>query len=493
MAENQSKKTGGDDRKRASDVTYHDTSLCDSDRIGSGTRIWAYTHIMDGATVGRDCNICDHVFIESGASIGDRVTIKNRALLFSGINIANDVFIGPGVVFTNDRYPRSPRMPAAAARYATTEAWLEQTHVGEGVSIGAGAIIGAGLRIAKFATIGAGAVLTKDVTPHAIVVGNPARAIGWSCRCGVSLDRALKCRSCLRRYKLNQGNLTEIIASLSPVIFRGHAQGKRAEGTARPAALGATPTLSSNARPVVLLGKGSLAIQIAEWFFASPDHDLVAVVPVVPEPQWTQSLIDWCVGHGIPHAPSGHFRDVNSILGHFDSTRTLALSVFYDKILPITFLDRFAMALNLHNAPLPKYRGIAPINWALKNEETMHGVTIHQITPEIDAGPIVSQVHFSIFPETDEVVDVYRRSLKFGYELFKQTIPNIDQIKPVAQASSEASYYSQMDVAKLGLRSNFTRAMSVEARKPNDKGAAARIPLEKTAAIPPTTEESSWS
>lgn len=199
------------------DAFCHPTALCETARIGSGTRIWAHAHIMPGAAIGSACNICDQVFVESGASIGNRVTVKNRALIFAGVTIGDDVFVGPGVVFTNDRYPRSPRMPEASPRYASPSHWREDTTVERGVSIGAGAVIGCGLRLGAFATIGAGAVVTRDVASYALVAGNPARQIRWVCRCGLALPSQLLCTGCQRRYTVAAGTLSEISDQKRPV------------------------------------------------------------------------------------------------------------------------------------------------------------------------------------------------------------------------------------------------------------------------------------
>jgi acetyltransferase-like isoleucine patch superfamily enzyme len=138
-------------------------------RIGNRTRIWAFAHILAGAEIGEECNICDHVFIESQVKIGDRVTIKSGVQIWDAITLEDDVFIGPNATFTNDNFPRSKHH---LSRYV-------QTRVCQGASIGANATILAGRVIGINAMVGAGAVVTKDVPPHAIVKGNPARITGY--------------------------------------------------------------------------------------------------------------------------------------------------------------------------------------------------------------------------------------------------------------------------------------------------------------------------
>lgn len=147
----------------------HPQSLVESERIGRGTRIWAFAHVLPGATIGSHCNICDHVFIENDVIVGDRVTVKCGVQLWDGVTLEDDVFVGPNATFTNDLFPRSRQYPKSFAR----------TVVRTGASIGANATLLAGIVVGRNSMIGAGAVVTKDVPPNAIVAGNPARIRGY--------------------------------------------------------------------------------------------------------------------------------------------------------------------------------------------------------------------------------------------------------------------------------------------------------------------------
>jgi UDP-2-acetamido-3-amino-2,3-dideoxy-glucuronate N-acetyltransferase len=147
----------------------HPQGICESENVGEGTRVWAFAHVLSGARIGADCNICDHVFVENDVLIGDRVTIKCGVQVWDGVTLADDVFVGPNVTFTNDPLPRSKVYPDEFAK----------TVVSPGASLGGGSVFLPGVHIGRNAMVGAGAVVTKDVPPNAIVVGNPARIVGY--------------------------------------------------------------------------------------------------------------------------------------------------------------------------------------------------------------------------------------------------------------------------------------------------------------------------
>jgi UDP-2-acetamido-3-amino-2,3-dideoxy-glucuronate N-acetyltransferase len=157
----------------------HPQAIVDTGDIGPRTRIWAFSHVLKGARLGRECNVGEGCFIESGVVVGDGVVIKNGVSLWEGVRIEDHAFLGPNCVFTNDRLPRSKAYKRPAP-----------TLVCEGASIGANATVICGIQIGRYALIGAGAVVTRSVPDYAVVVGNPGRVHGFICRCGEKLQFA---------------------------------------------------------------------------------------------------------------------------------------------------------------------------------------------------------------------------------------------------------------------------------------------------------------
>jgi UDP-2-acetamido-3-amino-2,3-dideoxy-glucuronate N-acetyltransferase len=182
-------------------VFVHELALCESDDVGPRTRIWAFAHVLAGTRIGADCTVGDHAFVEGGVVVGDAVKIKNGVQLWSGVTVEDEVFLGPGAVFTNDASPRAPFPKGPAGWRATL--------VRRGASVGANATVLSGLTIGCWAMVGAGSVVTGDVPAHAVVVGNPARQTGWACRCGRILPDGLACAACGRAYRLAGGGTLE--------------------------------------------------------------------------------------------------------------------------------------------------------------------------------------------------------------------------------------------------------------------------------------------
>ncbi len=163
-----------------SKVFIHPLAVIDEGaQIGEGTKIWHFAHVRSTAKIGKSCNIGRDVYIDADVVIGDRVKIQNGVSVYHGVTIEDDVFCGPHMVFTNDMYPR-----------AFSTSWtVSKTVVKRGASIGAHATIVCDVTLGEYCMVGAGAVVTKDVPPHALVVGNPARIIGFVCKCGQPLHR----------------------------------------------------------------------------------------------------------------------------------------------------------------------------------------------------------------------------------------------------------------------------------------------------------------
>lgn len=182
----------------------HETACVDAGAlIGEGTRIWHFSHVMKDARVGEVCTLGQNVFVASGVQIGNNVKIQNNVSVYAGVTLEDDVFCGPSMVFTNVKTPR------AAHPRNNPEGDYRPTLVKRGASIGANATILSGITIGENALIGAGAVVTRDVHPYAMILGVPGRQQGWACACGKPLPQANSSPSCPcgRAYSLTDGNL----------------------------------------------------------------------------------------------------------------------------------------------------------------------------------------------------------------------------------------------------------------------------------------------
>jgi UDP-2-acetamido-3-amino-2,3-dideoxy-glucuronate N-acetyltransferase len=171
--------------------------------IGAGTKIWHFCHVMSGARIGRDCTLGQNVVIAPRVVIGNNVKIQNNVSVYEGVVLEDDVFCGPSMVFTNVATPRSGTPRNTSADY-------EQTLVKRGATIGANATIVCGITLGEFSFVGAGAVVTKDISPYAIVYGNPARVRGFACECGLKLafeDELARCGGCGRTYENLNGRI----------------------------------------------------------------------------------------------------------------------------------------------------------------------------------------------------------------------------------------------------------------------------------------------
>jgi UDP-2-acetamido-3-amino-2,3-dideoxy-glucuronate N-acetyltransferase len=194
--------------------------------VGAGTSIWHRAQVRRGARIGADCVVGRDAFIDEDVVIGDHVKVQNAALVYHGVTVEEGVFIGPNAILTNDRYPRSETADGLLAR---ADDWtVSPIRVMAGASVGAGAVVVAGNDVGRFAMVGAGAVVTRSVPDHALVAGNPARRIGWVCRCGQRLlgeggsphpahaSGGTRCAACGREYRVVDGICSPVGAGATP-------------------------------------------------------------------------------------------------------------------------------------------------------------------------------------------------------------------------------------------------------------------------------------
>lgn len=181
----------------------HKTSYIDDNvEIGSGTKIWHFCHIQSGAKIGENCSFGQNVNVSNNVKIGNGVKVQNNVSIYEGVELEDYVFCGPSMVFTNDLTPRV-RFPKGHAGY-------KKTLIKHDATLGANSTIVCGNVIGEYATIAAGAVVTKSVIPHALMAGVPAKQIGWTCECGQVLDKVdFKCPDCNRKYMVENGHLIE--------------------------------------------------------------------------------------------------------------------------------------------------------------------------------------------------------------------------------------------------------------------------------------------
>lgn len=176
-------------------------SIVDEDvQIGANTKIWAFSHIQSGARIGKNCSLGQNVNVSNNVIIGDGVKVQNNVSIYEGVELEDYVFCGPSCVFTNDTTPR--------ARYSKKHKY-KKTLIRHDATLGANCTILCGHIVGEYATIAAGAVVTKDVASHALMVGVPAKHVGWVCKCGQVLNKDYKCPDCGKKYKINHGKCFE--------------------------------------------------------------------------------------------------------------------------------------------------------------------------------------------------------------------------------------------------------------------------------------------
>jgi UDP-2-acetamido-3-amino-2,3-dideoxy-glucuronate N-acetyltransferase len=210
----------------------HPTALVeDGVSVGSGTSIWDHAHVRGPARIGRDCIVGGKTYIAYGVTIGDRVKLNANVYVCTGVTIEDGVMVSAGTIFTNDRFPRATTPDLTELRPSEADEQTLPTLVREGATIGAGAVIGCDLTVGRWAMIGMGSVVTRSVDDFQLVVGQPARPVGYVCRCGVPLLRfapgeapaeaEVACQVCGLAYVMVRGAVTELASSVPTGTLRG--------------------------------------------------------------------------------------------------------------------------------------------------------------------------------------------------------------------------------------------------------------------------------
>ena len=193
-----------------SEVFIHETACVDQGAsVGDGSRIWHFVHVLPGSRIGRNCILGQNVMVGPDVTIGDGCKVQNNVSVYPGVTLEDEVFCGPSMVFTNVRTPRSAFPRNKSDDYL-------RTLVGRGATIGANATVVCGVTVGAWAFVAAGAVVTKDVAPFALMAGVPAKQIGWVCKCGTTLKfngSQVKCAVCDRRYAIRDGQVAEQVES----------------------------------------------------------------------------------------------------------------------------------------------------------------------------------------------------------------------------------------------------------------------------------------
>lgn len=185
-----------------SEYFVHESSYVDDDvEIGSGTKIWHFSHVQSGARIGTDCSFGQNVNVSNNVKIGNGVKVQNNVAIYEGVELEDYVFCGPSMVFTNDLTPR--------AKYPKGHAGYKKTILKKGATVGANATIVCGHNLGEWSMVAAGAVVTKNVPAHALMAGVPAKQIGWVCECGAVLTDELKCQECNRKYEIKNDSIKE--------------------------------------------------------------------------------------------------------------------------------------------------------------------------------------------------------------------------------------------------------------------------------------------